>query len=99
MAYVLARMICAPRVSEILLRLPLYCCSRADRHERRRFDHAVRRGQTAETRARGIGCKNLKMKTHSRKCIRREQQRDRPSRPIHGGYRFSTRVSLGEMSS
>ena len=56
---------------EILLRLSLDRRGCAHGHERRRFDHAVRSGQTAEARARRIGGENFEMKAHPGECIRR----------------------------
>ena len=80
---------------EIPLRLALYRRPRADGHERRCFDHPVGSGQPASTRAGGIGGKNLEMKTHPAKCIRRKQPSSRPwrahrrarSRPPTGAHR------------
>ena len=63
---------------EVALGLALYGRRRAHRHERRSFDHAMRRGQTSETRTCGIGCKNLETKTHPWKCIRRKRRQNRP---------------------
>ena len=59
---------------EIALRLALHGRGRADGHERRRFDHAVRSGQAAQTRAGRIGGQNLEMKIHPAKCIRRRRR-------------------------
>ena len=49
---------------ERLLRQTLYRASRADRHERRRIDHAVRRRQPPQARTGRIGFQNFKMKFH-----------------------------------
>src|SRR5208282_6427349 len=58
-------------VFEVLLRLAFYGGGRADRHERRRFDHAVGRRKTPQPRTRRIGRENLEMKTHPMEFIRR----------------------------
>ena len=55
---------------EILLRLTLHRRGCAHRHERRRLDHAMRRGETPKPRARRIGGEYLEMKAHPGECIR-----------------------------
>ena len=64
-------------VFEILLRLALHRRGRAHRHERRRINHAVRRGQPAEPRAGGIRRQHFELETfvlrlHPNECIRRK---------------------------
>ena len=55
---------------EILLRLSLYRCRRANGHECGSFDYAVRRRQTAQARAGRVGSQNFKFKWHPSECIR-----------------------------
>ena len=54
-------------IFEILLCLAFYRGCGANRHERRRLDHAVRRGETPQARTGRIGRQNLEMKTHFEK--------------------------------
>ena len=67
-------MICAPSVFEVLLRLALHRRRRADGHERRRFDHAVRSGQAAQARAGRIGGKNFETEIPSVESVSGELQ-------------------------
>src|SRR5262249_17252881 len=56
---------------EVFLRLALYRRRGTHRHERRRFNHAVRSRQSPETRTRRIGRQNFEAEIHAEECIRK----------------------------
>ena len=66
---------------QVLLRLRLDGRGRPHRHERRRFDHAVRSYEAAQARSGRIGRQHLEMKSHPTECIRTKTRRRTPPSP------------------